>query len=121
MNTAKPFFLILCLSSLFPCSLPSFCPPFLSYLPSFLPPSLPLFPPSLPPSLPTSLPFSLPPSLSSLPPPSTHSPLSDIYRSKNLLENFGQMMENIFLPLFEVTLDPDSHPNLYKFLNQVRW
>ena len=85
-----------------------------SFLPSL---TLPLFPPSLPPYLP---PF-LSPSLPLIPSSTLHSPtISDIYRSKNLLENFGQMMENIFLPLFEVTLDPDSHPNLYKFLNQVR-
>lgn len=46
---------------------------------------------------------------------------SDIYHSKQLLENFGQILENVFLPLFEVTLDPSSHPNLHKFLNQVRY
>ena len=44
---------------------------------------------------------------------------SDIYKSKHLLENFGEMLENIFLPLFEATINPDSHPNLHKFLHQV--
>ena len=47
--------------------------------------------------------------------------LSDIYHSKHLLDNFGQILANVFLPLFEVTLDPSSHPNLNKFLNQVRY
>ncbi len=44
---------------------------------------------------------------------------SDIYRKKKLLDNFGQILENLFKPIFEVTLDPSSHPNLHKFLNQV--
>lgn len=45
--------------------------------------------------------------------------LYDIYRSKQLIDNFGQMLENVFIPLFEVSLDPSTHPNLHKFLNQV--
>jgi AMP deaminase len=44
---------------------------------------------------------------------------SDIYKSKNMLDNFSQMIENIFIPLFEATLNPSSHVNLSKFLNQV--
>ena len=44
---------------------------------------------------------------------------SDIYQSKNLFNNFGELLENIFIPLYEVSIDPDSHPELYKFLNQV--
>ncbi len=31
-----------------------------------------------------------------------------------------QMLENIFLPLFEVTVNPESHPQLHCFLSQVR-
>ena len=34
--------------------------------------------------------------------------------------NFQELLENLFMPLFEVTLDPSSHPQLYQFLNQVR-
>jgi hypothetical protein len=30
-----------------------------------------------------------------------------------------QMLENIFLPLFEATIDPSSHPQLHCFLSQV--
>ena len=45
--------------------------------------------------------------------------LFDIYRAKKLLANFGQLLSNVFLPIYEVTLDPSSHPNLHKFLNQV--
>jgi hypothetical protein len=29
------------------------------------------------------------------------------------------MLENIFLPLFEATVDPASHPQLHCFLSQV--
>ena len=44
---------------------------------------------------------------------------SDIYRTKNIVKNFQEMLENIFLPLFEVTVNPQSHPELHKFLTQV--
>ena len=29
------------------------------------------------------------------------------------------MLDNVFLPLFEVTVDPNSHPQLHVFLEQV--
>lgn len=45
--------------------------------------------------------------------------LFDVYRSKNLVKNFQEMLENIFIPLFEVTVNPQSHPDLHKFLTQV--
>ncbi|KTF83002.1 hypothetical protein cypCar_00048835 [Cyprinus carpio] len=35
---------------------------------------------------------------------------------KQQLSNFQQMLENIFLPLFEVTINPSSHPQLHLFL-----
>ena len=31
-----------------------------------------------------------------------------------------QMLDNIFGPLFEVTADPASHPNLHTMLSQAR-
>ncbi|KAL0268272.1 UNVERIFIED_CONTAM: hypothetical protein PYX00_010282 [Menopon gallinae] len=43
----------------------------------------------------------------------------DIYKSNNLIENFQQMLDNIFLPLFEVTNNPHSHPELHSFLQFV--
>lgn len=46
--------------------------------------------------------------------------LYNVYKSQGLVENFQQMLENIFLPLFEVTADPESHPQLHIFLQQVR-
>ena len=35
------------------------------------------------------------------------------------LHTFEQMLHNIFHPLFEVTINPSSHPNLHKFLQHV--
>ncbi|RMX39784.1 hypothetical protein pdam_00007132 [Pocillopora damicornis] len=45
--------------------------------------------------------------------------LYDIYRSKNIVNNFQEMLENIFHPLFEATVNPQAHPDLHKFLTQV--
>ncbi|XP_053083228.1 AMP deaminase 2 isoform X5 [Pangasianodon hypophthalmus] len=45
--------------------------------------------------------------------------LYDVYRSKRQLMNFQQMLENIFLPLFEVTISPHTHPKLHLFLQHV--
>lgn len=36
-----------------------------------------------------------------------------------MVENFDEMLDNIFTPLFEVTNDPESHPHLFRFLQQV--
>lgn len=46
-------------------------------------------------------------------------PSSDVYKTNKLVENFEQILENIFKPLFEVTMDPASHPELHQFLNYV--
>jgi AMP deaminase len=43
----------------------------------------------------------------------------NIYRSLGLLDNLGQMMSNIFEPLFEVTLRPETDPLLARFLETV--
>ncbi|XP_053528978.1 AMP deaminase 3 isoform X2 [Artibeus jamaicensis] len=43
----------------------------------------------------------------------------DIFRSKKLLPNFGKMLENIFLPLFEATINPQDHRELHLFLKYV--
>lgn len=44
---------------------------------------------------------------------------SDIFRVKNLIPNFAKMLENIFLPLFEATVDPQQHKELHIFLKYV--
>ncbi|XP_066495925.1 AMP deaminase 3 isoform X1 [Tiliqua scincoides] len=43
----------------------------------------------------------------------------DIFRSKNILPSFGKMLENIFLPLFEATINPLDHKELHLFLKYV--
>ncbi|XP_072166234.1 AMP deaminase 2-like [Diadema setosum] len=45
--------------------------------------------------------------------------LYDIYKSNKLVSNFAELLENIFMPLFEVTRDPSSHPELHLFLRYV--
>jgi len=42
-----------------------------------------------------------------------------IYRHAKSLKNFQEFLDNLFLPLFEVTADPTSHPNLHKLLSEV--
>ncbi|CAK6955540.1 AMP deaminase 2-like isoform X1 [Scomber scombrus] len=45
--------------------------------------------------------------------------LFDVYHTKKQLANFQEMLENIFMPLFEVTINPRSHPELHLFLQHV--
>ncbi|XP_027882941.1 AMP deaminase 3b isoform X2 [Xiphophorus couchianus] len=43
----------------------------------------------------------------------------DIFRSKKLVPNFAKMLENIFLPLFEATVNPQKHKIIHVFLKYV--
>uniref|UniRef100_A0A671TKS3 AMP deaminase n=1 Tax=Sparus aurata TaxID=8175 RepID=A0A671TKS3_SPAAU len=45
--------------------------------------------------------------------------LFDVYHTKKQLCNFEEMLANVFMPLFEVTVDPGSHPELHLFLQHV--
>ncbi|KAI9761965.1 MAG: protein phosphatase 2A regulatory subunit cdc55 [Chaenotheca gracillima] len=45
--------------------------------------------------------------------------LYDVYKSTGLMDNFEQVVINVFQPLFEVTKDPSSHPKLHIFLQRV--
>ncbi|XP_068774582.1 AMP deaminase 2 isoform X1 [Struthio camelus] len=45
--------------------------------------------------------------------------LFDVYRTKRQLANFQEMLENIFLPLYEATVHPAQHPELHLFLEHV--
>ncbi|XP_077985040.1 AMP deaminase 2-like isoform X2 [Glandiceps talaboti] len=45
--------------------------------------------------------------------------LFDIYRTKKIVNNFQEILDNIFMPLFEVTQNPESHPELHCFLQHV--
>ncbi|ESN91038.1 hypothetical protein HELRODRAFT_104268 [Helobdella robusta] len=45
--------------------------------------------------------------------------LFDVYKVNGQVENFEELITNIFEPLFEVTNDPSSHPDLHRFLQYV--
>lgn len=45
--------------------------------------------------------------------------LYDVYKSSGMMENFEQVITNVFQPLFEVTKNPSSHPKLHIFLQRV--
>ncbi|XP_022882371.1 AMP deaminase-like isoform X1 [Olea europaea var. sylvestris] len=45
--------------------------------------------------------------------------LYNVYKEMGIVTSFQNILDNIFLPLFEVTIDPDSHPQLHVFLKQV--
>eukprot|EP00049_Salpingoeca_infusionum_P018391 m.357034 g.357034 ORF g.357034 m.357034 type:complete len:785 (+) comp17693_c0_seq1:155-2509(+) len=42
-----------------------------------------------------------------------------IYRASGLLNNFNELLDNLFRPLFQVTADPSSDPDLATFLEHV--
>ncbi|XP_008409109.1 AMP deaminase 3b [Poecilia reticulata] len=43
----------------------------------------------------------------------------DIFKSKKLVPNFAKILENIFLPLFEATINPQKHKIIHVFLKYV--
>ncbi|XP_039663609.1 AMP deaminase 3b isoform X1 [Perca fluviatilis] len=43
----------------------------------------------------------------------------DIFKSKKLIPHYAKMLENVFLPLFEATVNPQKHKVLYVFLKYV--
>jgi AMP deaminase len=45
--------------------------------------------------------------------------LFDVYRSNNLNMSFQEILSNIFMPLFEATNNPKSHPELHMFMQHV--
>ncbi|KAL3081816.1 hypothetical protein niasHT_034007 [Heterodera trifolii] len=45
--------------------------------------------------------------------------LFDIYRTNKILTTFDDFLDNLFTPLFEVTNDPNLHPELHRFLQHV--
>lgn len=44
---------------------------------------------------------------------------SDIYKANKLVTSFQDIIDNIFCPLFEATIDPAKHPDLHRFLQHV--
>ncbi|KAL1130523.1 hypothetical protein AAG570_011769 [Ranatra chinensis] len=45
--------------------------------------------------------------------------LYDVFKLNNLMKNFQEFLDNVFRPLFEVTDNPQSHPELHRFLQYV--
>ncbi|XP_078435283.1 AMP deaminase, putative / myoadenylate deaminase [Wolffia australiana] len=45
--------------------------------------------------------------------------LYNVYKGMGIVTSFQNILDNVFLPLFEVTVNPDSHPQLHVFLKQV--
>lgn len=45
--------------------------------------------------------------------------LYDIFKTNKIVKSFQEIIDNIFLPLFEATAYPNKHPELYKFLQYV--
>ncbi|KAL8766725.1 MAG: hypothetical protein Q9209_006594 [Squamulea sp. 1 TL-2023] len=45
--------------------------------------------------------------------------LYSLYKKQKIVDNFEQLIINIFKPLYEVTKNPSSHPKLHAFLDRV--
>ncbi|KAJ9123270.1 hypothetical protein QFC22_001468 [Naganishia vaughanmartiniae] len=45
--------------------------------------------------------------------------LYEVYKGTGAIKNFGEIVRNLFQPLFEVTQDPSSHPELHVFLQRI--
>ncbi|KAI9189537.1 AMP deaminase [Blastocladiella emersonii ATCC 22665] len=45
--------------------------------------------------------------------------LYTVYKHSGAVQNFEEVLRNVFEPLFEVTQDPSSHPELHVFLQRV--
>lgn len=45
--------------------------------------------------------------------------LYNVYKNMGTVTSFQNILDNVFIPLFEVTVDPNSHPQLHLFLMQV--
>lgn len=45
--------------------------------------------------------------------------LYNVYKEMGIVDNFETILVNVFAPLFEVTVDPSSHPDLHVLLTLV--
>ncbi|XP_052172872.1 probable AMP deaminase isoform X2 [Diospyros lotus] len=45
--------------------------------------------------------------------------LYNVYKGMGTVTSFQNILDNMFIPLFEVTVNPNSHPHLHLFLMQV--
>ena len=46
---------------------------------------------------------------------------SDVYKLNNIISSFQEFLDNLYKPLFEVTIDPRLHPQLHMFLQYVSY
>lgn len=44
---------------------------------------------------------------------------SDIFKTNSIVGSFQEILDNIFLPLFEATNEPEKHPELHRFMQYV--
>ncbi|KAL4302337.1 hypothetical protein GQ457_10G025330 [Hibiscus cannabinus] len=45
--------------------------------------------------------------------------LYNVYKQMGIVKSFQNILDNVFIPLFEATVDPNSHPQLHVFLKMV--
>ncbi len=41
---------------------------------------------------------------------------SDVYHANGITKNFQEFLTNLFQPLFDATINPQSHPDLFRFM-----
>ena len=44
---------------------------------------------------------------------------SDVYHANGITKNFQEFLTNLFQPLFDATIDPQSHPDLFRFMHHL--
>ncbi len=49
----------------------------------------------------------------------THFSFSDVYHANGITKNFQEFLTNLFQPLFDATIDPSSHPDLFRFMHHL--
>mmetsp|Transcript_3883 Transcript_3883/g.6775 ORF Transcript_3883/g.6775 Transcript_3883/m.6775 type:complete len:333 (-) Transcript_3883:680-1678(-) len=45
--------------------------------------------------------------------------LFSVYRKLGILQNFQQMLDHLFTPLFDATIHPEQHPEIHALLQQI--
>ncbi|CAF0907859.1 unnamed protein product [Adineta ricciae] len=45
--------------------------------------------------------------------------LYNVYRSNGIIKNFQEFLTNLFKPLFDATINPQSHPELFRFMHHL--
>ncbi|CAF0916390.1 unnamed protein product [Adineta steineri] len=45
--------------------------------------------------------------------------LYDVYHANGITKNFQEFLTNLFQPLFDATINPSSHPDLYRFMHHL--